>query len=76
MGDSDKLDIPSEENYSLNQHINWFDSFMSNLKLDEKVILVIHDWGSAIGFDYAKKYKKKNIRYSLYGSYSLSFKLG
>ena len=56
MGDSDKLDNPSQENYSLKEHIKWFDGFINNVNIDKKIILVIHDWGSAIGFDFAKKY--------------------
>ena len=55
MGDSDKLDDPSQENYSLKEHIKWFNGFINNLNIDKKIILVIHDWGSAIGFDFAKK---------------------
>ena len=55
MGDSDKLDNPSQENYSLKEHIKWFDGFISSINIDKKIILVIHDWGSAIGFDFAKK---------------------
>ncbi len=59
MGDSDKLDNPSQENYSLREHIKWFDSFVNNINIEEKIILVIHDWGSAIGFDFAKKYSER-----------------
>ena len=59
MGDSEKLDNPTQENYSLREHIKWFYRFMSEIKIDKKIILVIHDWGSAIGFDYARKYPEK-----------------
>ncbi|MDA9559078.1 haloalkane dehalogenase [Alphaproteobacteria bacterium] len=59
MGGSDKLDNPSQENYSLKEHIKWFDDFINGIKLDKKIILVIHDWGSAIGFDFAKKYPER-----------------
>ena len=59
MGDSDKLDNPSEENYSLKEHIKWFDALINNINIDKKIILVIHDWGSAIGFDFAKKYPER-----------------
>ena len=59
MGDSDKLDNPSQENYSLKEHINWFDSFINEINLDKKIILVIHDWGSAIGFDFVRRYPEK-----------------
>ena len=54
MGDSDKLDNPSQENYSLKEHIKWFNGFINNVNIDKKIILVIHDWGSAIGFDLQK----------------------
>ena len=59
MGDSDKLDNPSQENYSLKEHIKWFDGFINSINIDKKIILVIHDWGSAIGFDFAKKYPER-----------------
>jgi haloalkane dehalogenase len=59
MGDSDKLDNPSQENYSLKEHIKWFEGFINNVNIDKKIILVIHDWGSAIGFDFAKKYPER-----------------
>ena len=59
MGESDKLDNPSQENYSLKEHIKWFDDFINGIKLNKKIILVIHDWGSAIGFDFAKKNPKR-----------------
>jgi len=59
MGDSDKLDNPSQENYSLKEHIKWFDGFINSINIDKKIILVIHDWGSAIGFDFAKKYSER-----------------
>ena len=32
MGDSDKLDNPSQENYSLKEHIKWFDSFIKEIR--------------------------------------------
>ena len=59
MGDSDKLDNPSQENYSLKEHIKWFNIFINNIKIDEKIILVIHDWGSAIGFDFTKNFPER-----------------
>ena len=58
-GDSDKLDNPSQENYSLKEHIKWFDGFIASINIDKKIILVIHDWGPAIGFDFAKKYSER-----------------
>ena len=59
MGDSEKLDNPSQKNYSLREHIKWFDMFIKEIKIEKKIILVIHDWGSAIGFDFARKYPER-----------------
>ena len=36
MGDSDKLDNPSEENYSLKEHIKWFDGFVNSINIEKK----------------------------------------
>lgn len=49
MGDSEKPDI----NYDFNEHYNYIDSFINKLELKE-ITLVLHDWGSAIGFLYAR----------------------
>ena len=54
MGDSDKLDNPSQKNYSLKEHIKWFDGFINNLNIDKKIILVIHDWGCGLGLKFAR----------------------
>ena len=59
MGDSDKLDNPYEKNYSLKEHIKWFESFLEKINLGKKIILVLHDWGSAIGFDFIRKFSSK-----------------
>ena len=47
--------IHLKKNYSLKEHIKWFNGFINNLNIDKKIILVIHDWGSAMSFDFAKK---------------------
>ncbi|CAB9504241.1 Haloalkane dehalogenase [Seminavis robusta] len=57
MGDSDKLEDSSDEAYSFLNHADFLDSFFKNcIGLDgeqDKVVLVIHDWGSALGFWFA-----------------------
>ena len=35
MGDSDKLDNPSEGNYSLKEHIKWFDGFINSINIEK-----------------------------------------
>ncbi len=50
FGMSGKPDI----NYSFQDHFKYINEFI--LKLDlKKITLVLHDWGGAIGFHYAKK---------------------
>lgn len=58
MGDSDKLMDSSDEAYSFQSHIEYLSAFMDNcigLTAEEKLILVIHDWGSALGFHWAQR---------------------
>lgn len=56
MGKSDKPDI----DYRLPTHIQYVEAFIQKLELKD-MILVIHDWGSAIGFHYAMQ-NEKNVR--------------
>ncbi|WP_170565375.1 haloalkane dehalogenase [Ruegeria atlantica] len=56
MGKSDKPDIP----YRFVDHVPYVDGFIKALGLED-VTLVIHDWGSALGFHYAYRHPK-NIR--------------
>ena len=55
MGDSDKLAPSGPDRYSFFEHREYLDGFIASLALDEPVILVIHDWGSALGFDWARR---------------------
>lgn len=52
MGMSDKPDI----NYTFVDHAAYIESFVETLGLED-VTLVIHDWGSALGFDYAYRHQ-------------------
>jgi haloalkane dehalogenase len=51
MGDSDKLDEPGPERYTFVEHRRYVDAVLEALGVNENVTLVIHDWGSALGFD-------------------------
>lgn len=55
MGDSDKLDSPGETTYRFFEHRKYLDAFLKGLGLNKKVTLVIHDWGSGLGFDWANR---------------------
>ena len=53
MGDSDKLDDPGPDSYRFVEHRRYLDALLETLGVKERVTLVIHDWGSALGFDWA-----------------------
>jgi len=53
MGDSDKLDSNSPGTYSYIEHRKWLNLILDRLELGTKLILVLHDWGTALGFDWA-----------------------
>jgi haloalkane dehalogenase len=58
-GDSDKLDDTSEGQYSFVQHREYLDGVLDALDLGDDIILVIHDWGSALGFDWANRHRDR-----------------
>ena len=51
MGGSDKPDI----DYRFFDHRRYLDGFIEALGLD-RITLVVHDWGSGLGFDYARRH--------------------
>jgi haloalkane dehalogenase len=53
MGDSDKLEPSGPDRYSFAEHARYFEALLAELDVRERVTLVIHDWGSALGFDWA-----------------------
>jgi haloalkane dehalogenase len=53
MGDSDKLNSNKPGTYTYIEHRKWLNKILDKLDLGNKIILVIHDWGSALGFDWA-----------------------
>ena len=57
MGDSDKLDDPGPERYTYAEHRRYFDAALAALGVTGNVTLVIHDWGSALGFDWAERHR-------------------
>ena len=53
MGDSDKLDDPGADSYRYVEHRDYLFAAWEALGIHERVTFVIHDWGSALGFDWA-----------------------
>ena len=58
MGDSDPLDDNGPDSYTFVRHREYLDGLLAELRLAEVggVVLVIHDWGSALGFDWAYRH--------------------
>jgi haloalkane dehalogenase len=57
MGDSDKLPNSGHGSYRFVEHRRHLDALLEALDVRERVILVIHDWGSALGFDWANRHR-------------------
>lgn len=56
MGDSEKLDDSGPERYTFVEHRRYFDAALEALGVVDDVTLIIHDWGSALGFDWARRH--------------------
>lgn len=56
MGDSDKLEPSGPERYQFVEHRRYLDAFLDALGIRQRATLVIHDWGSALGFDWAHRH--------------------
>lgn len=56
MGDSDRLADSGPERYTFAEHSTYFEAALAALGIERDIILVIHDWGSALGFHYAARH--------------------
>ncbi len=59
MGDSDKLDDPGPGSYRFVEHRDYLDGFLEAVGVGDDVVLVVHDWGSALGFDWANRHRER-----------------
>jgi haloalkane dehalogenase len=57
MGDSEKLEPARRDRYRFVEHRRYLDGFLETLGVEREVILVLHDWGSALGFDWANRHR-------------------
>ena len=58
MGDSDKLEDSGPGSYRFIEHRRYLDALLEALGVTERVTLVTHDWGSALGFDWANRHRE------------------
>jgi haloalkane dehalogenase len=59
MGHSDKLDNCGPDRYHYTEQRDYLFGLWDQLELGDRVILVLHDWGSALGFDWANKHRDR-----------------
>jgi len=60
MGDSDKLDDPGPLTYRFATHRDFLWDFIDAVIGPERPIIpVVHDWGSALGFDWANQHRER-----------------
>jgi haloalkane dehalogenase len=58
MGDSAKLPNPGPDTYRFTTHRDYLGAFIGAVIGDaESIVLVVHDWGSALGFDWANRHR-------------------
>ena len=59
MGDSAKLPDSGPDAYNFAEHRRYLDELLDRLGVNERVIFVVHDWGSVLGFDWSKRHPGK-----------------
>ena len=59
MGDSAKLEPSGPERYRFVEHREYLDAFLTAVGVGRDVTLVVHDWGSALGFDWANRHRDR-----------------
>jgi len=59
MGDSDKLSPSGPDRYSYVEQRQFLYRLWDALGLGDRVVLVLHDWGSVLGFDWANQHRDR-----------------
>ena len=57
MGDSARVPDAGPASYTFVEHRHYLDGLLAALGVDRDVTLVVHDWGSALGFDWANRHR-------------------
>ena len=65
MGDSAKLPDSGPDRYTFVEHRHYLDGLLEQLDVTDNAVFVVHDWGSALGFDWANRHRDavKGIAY-------------
>ena len=59
MGGSDKLPDSGPHRYTYAEQRDYLFELWDKLALGNRVVLVLHDWGSALGFDWATRFPER-----------------
>ena len=59
MGESTKRPGEGDERYRFAEHARYLDAWFDAVVPDGQVILVVHDWGSALGFHWANRHRDR-----------------
>ena len=59
MGASDKLSDSGPDRYTYAEQRDYLFDLWDTLALGGRIVLVLHDWGSALGFDWAARYPER-----------------
>jgi len=59
MGGSDKLSPSGPDRYHFAEQRDYLFALWDELDLGDRVVLVLHDWGSALGFDWANQHRDR-----------------
>ncbi|KUI39358.1 haloalkane dehalogenase [Mycobacterium sp. GA-2829] len=59
MGASDKLDHPGPGSYHYHENRDYLFALWDALDLGDRVTLVLHDWGGALGLDWANHHRDR-----------------
>jgi len=59
MGGSDKLSPSGPDRYHYAEQRDYLFALWDELDLGDRVVLVLHDWGSAVGFDWASQHRDR-----------------
>ncbi len=59
MGGSEKLSPSGSDRYHYAEQRGYLFALWDALDLGDRVVLVLHDWGSALGFDWAHRHRER-----------------
>lgn len=55
-GDSDKLRDSGPDRYTIAEHAAFLEAWIETVIPNGEIVLVLHDWGGALGFDWARRH--------------------